>query len=656
MTLNDDFREEVRRTADIVRYVSDFVQLRKVGGSWKGLCPFHNEKTPSFNVSTDRQRFHCFGCGEGGDVFKFAMLKEKANFPEAIEIVARRFGMQVPERSSERSPDREEREQLLAVMEAALEHFAHLLWTPQGTKAREYLLGRGFRKETLEKIRAGAAADSWRDLLDTLGRRFPTPLLMTAGLVLESQDGKRPYDRFRGRAIFPIMNDAGRVVAFGARSLDGSEPKYLNSPENPAYHKSKVLYGLSWAKDAIRREGRAVLMEGYLDVARAIEAGVGEAIATCGTALTAQHARLLRRFTDRAVLMEGYLDVARAIEAGVGEAIATCGTALTAQHARLLRRFTDRAILNFDQDDAGQKAARKSIDILLEEGFKVHIVELPDGHDPDTYLKAEGADAYRRRIDEAPGYMDWLIRRAASEHDLRSPAGKSAYLNALLPTLARIESPVERAAWLPTIVETGGLDTMAAREEVRRALAHRASSVAASTDPMPVATMTPRARRRLIPAEKLLIGLILSDAPGISEALEAIEEVDLQPLASAQILRAARQLVLDGRPVTLAELETVLEEDDRRVLSEAAVEDSPEKGVTPAECVKELKSWPLKSRMAEIQKDLPKASGEAQEALLAEKLDLKRRMSTLFAAVTTAPVERLNEPGVRLDAGARERE
>ncbi len=441
--MNDAFLEEVRRTADIVRYVSDHVQLRKVGGSWKGLCPFHNEKTPSFNVSADRGRFHCFGCGEGGDVFKFAMLHEKANFPEAIEIVARRFGMQVPERTNEQTPDRKEREQLLAVLEAALEHFVANLWAPPGTKARDYLLGRGFRKETLEKIRAGAAADSWRDLLEALGRKFPTPLLMTAGLVLESQDGgKRPYDRFRARAVFPILNDGGRVVAFGARSLDGSEPKYLNSPENPAYHKSKVLYGLSWAKDAIRREGRAVLMEGYLDVARAIEAGIGEAVATCGTALTAAH-------------------------------------------ARLLRRFTDRAVVNFDQDDAGQKAARKSLDVLLEEGFKVQVVELPDGHDPDTYLKAEGADAYRRRIDDAPGYMDWLIRRAASENDIRTPAGKSAYLNALLPTLARIESPVERAAWLPTIVDAGGLDSMAAREEVRRALAHRASSIAASTEPIP---------------------------------------------------------------------------------------------------------------------------------------------------------------------------
>jgi DNA primase len=495
--------------------------------------------------------------------------------------------MQVPERgrAGEHSAERKEREQLLEVMEAAAQHFEANLWSPAGTKAREYLLGRGFARGTLEKIRCGAAADGWRDVMETLGRRFPPPLLMTAGLLVEGQDGKRPYDRFRSRAVFPILNDGGRVVAFGARSLDGSEPKYLNSPENPAYHKSKVLYGLNWAKDAIRREGRAVLMEGYLDVARALEAGIGEVVATCGTALTASH-------------------------------------------ARLLRRFTDRAVVNFDQDDAGQKATRKSLDILLEEGFKVCVVELPAGHDPDTFLKAEGADAYRRRVEQAPGFMDWLIRRSASENDTRTPAGKAAFLNALLPTLARLESPVERAAWLPAIVDAGGLDSLAAREEVRRALAHRASSVSASSQPIAPATVTPRARRRLIPAEKLLIGLVISGADGVAEAIASIEEEDLKPLGAAQILRTARRLAAAGTPLTLPALEAELDEDDRRLLSEAAVEEAPAKGITPEECVKELKTFPLKERMAEIQKDLPRASGPAVEALLAEKLELKRRMAT----------------------------
>ncbi|HLA78110.1 MAG TPA: DNA primase, partial [Vicinamibacteria bacterium] len=316
MAFPDSFVEEVRQAADIVRLVSEQVSLKKMGTSWKGLCPFHQEKTPSFNVRTEPPLFHCFGCGAGGDVFKFVMLHERVAFPEAIELVARRFGVPVPERSSEMGPDRKEREELLALLDAAAQHFTRNLWSGPGARAREYLLGRGFEKETLERIRAGAAPDSWTDLLDTLRKRFPLPALLTAGLVLEKQGGGSHYDRFRNRAVFPILNEAGKVVAFGARSLDGSEPKYLNSPETPVYQKSRTLYGLSLAKDAIRREGHALLMEGYLDVARALQAGIGQAVATCGTALTQAH-------------------------------------------ARLLRRFGDRVVVNFDQDDAGQKATRK---------------------------------------------------------------------------------------------------------------------------------------------------------------------------------------------------------------------------------------------------------------------------------------------------------
>src|SRR4029450_2959141 len=241
--------------------------------------------------------------------------------------------------------------------------------------------------------------------LEALRRRFPVSALLTAGLVLEKQGGSGHYDRFRNRALFPILHDSGKVVAFGGRSLDGSEPKYLNSPESPVYQKSRTLYGLSWAKDGIRTAGRVVLMEGYLDVARALEAG--------GT-----------------------------------EAVATCGTALTQGHARLLRRFTERVVVNFDQDEAGQKAARKSLDILVEEGLKAHVVELPEGYDPDTFLKAFGADAYRRALDGGPGAMECLIRRAAAEHDTRTPEGKAAYLNALLPSLRRIDSAGGGGAWL----------------------------------------------------------------------------------------------------------------------------------------------------------------------------------------------------------------
>jgi DNA primase len=583
MAFPDSFVEEVRRTADIVRYISEHVSLRKMGTSWKGLCPFHQEKTPSFNVRQDPPVFHCFGCGEGGDVFKFVMLHERVAFPEAIEVVARRFGIPVPENRFDAGPDRKERDQLLALLEAAAEHFARNFWGGPGTRAREYLLGRAFQKETLEKIRTGAAPDSWTDLGDTLRRKFEPSALLKAGLVIEGQQGKRPYDRFRNRVVFPILNDTGKVVAFGARSLDGSEPKYLNSPESPVYQKSRTLYGLSWAKDGIRTAGRVVLMEGYLDVARAVEAGVTEAVATCGTALTAGH-------------------------------------------AKLLRRFTEKAVVNFDQDDAGQKAARKSLDILVEEGLKAHVVELPEGHDPDTFLKAEGVDAYRRALDEAPPYMEWLIRRCAAENDTKTPAGKAAYLNALLPSLRKIESAVERAAWFPAVIERGGLDPQAAQEELRRALASRSPTVvAAAAPPAPAA---PR-HAVLLPAERLLVALLLSDAEGAGEALDTLDDADLQGLRAAPVLSAARALRSQGERVTAAGLEAALDEESRRMVREVAVEAPVIQGADPAECARELRRLPLRSRMAEIQRDLPQARGKAEEALLEEKLRLKRRMAEL---------------------------
>jgi len=585
MAFPDSFVEEVRRTADIVRYISEHVSLRKMGTSWKGLCPFHQEKTPSFNVRQEPPLFHCFGCGEGGDVFKFVMLHERVAFPEAIETVARRFGIPIPENRFEAGgPDRKERDQLLALLEAAAEHFTRNFWGGPGTKARDYLLGRGFKKETLEKIRAGAAPDSWTDLGDTLRRTFEPSSLLKAGLVIEGQQGKRPYDRFRNRVVFPILNDAGRVVAFGARSLDGSEPKYLNSPESAVYQKSRTLYGLSWAKDGIRAAGRLVLMEGYLDVARAVEAGVAEAVATCGTALT-----------------QG--------------------------HARLLRRFTERVVVNFDQDEAGQKAARKSLDILVEEGLKAHVVELPEGHDPDTFLKAFGADAYRRALDDAPAGMEWLIRRAAAENDTRSPEGKAAYINALLPSLRRIESAVERAAWLPAVVERGGLDPQAAQEELRRALASRLPTVTAAAV-VPKATVAPRPAV-LLPAERLLVALLLADAEGAGEALEGLDDASIQGLRAGPVLAAARALRGRGEPVTAAGLEQGLDEEARRMVREVAVAPPVTQGVDPAECVRELRRLSLQTRMAEIQRDLPEARGPAESALVEEKLRLKRQMTEL---------------------------
>ena len=434
-----------------------------------------------------------------------------------------------------------------------------------------------------------AARDGWDDLLSALRAKFGTGLLVKAGLVLERQGKEGHYDRFRNRAVFPILNDGGKVVAFGARSLDGSEPKYLNSPETPVYSKSRILYGLSWARDTIARERRAVLMEGYLDVARAIEHGV----------------------------------------TGV---VATCGTALTASHARLLRRFAETVVLNFDQDDAGQKAARRSLETCLEEGLRVQIVELPEGHDPDTYLKADGADAYRRRLDEAPEAIEWLMRRGERAHDLGTPAGKAAFFADVLPALVRTANAVEQQAWLARAAERGGLDASAAREELRRARSGRGrgdSAVERAATREDARRPAPRATA-LVPAERWLLALVAQGAAGVELALDELDEADLAPLRAGSLLRAAQTVARRGDKVTLASVESELGDDDaRRLLTEIAVVGAPDEGLAAQDCVRELRRQPLRARMDEIQKQLSRANGEAQDALLAEKMRLRRALAGL---------------------------
>ena len=588
MGFPDTFIDDVRRTADIVRVIQDHIPLRKMGNSWKGLCPFHKEKTPSFNVRSDPPVFHCFGCGEGGDVFRFVMMYDKASFPDAVRSIAARFGIPVPEETRGPDPARGEREEILAALDAAAQHYSQILWNAGGTAAREYLQGRGFERQTLEKIRAGAARDAWGDLTDALKRRFSLELLVKAGLTMERQGGKGGYDRFRNRAVFSIVGDQSKVVGFGARCLDGSEPKYLNSPETPVYQKSRTLYGLAWAKDAIRTERRAILMEGYLDVARAIQCGVGEVVATCGTALTPGH-------------------------------------------AKLLRRYTETLYVNFDQDEAGQRAAHKSLDILLEEGLRIHVVQLPAGHDPDSYLKEFGAEAYRARIAEAPSFVQWLIERSARENDTSTPHGKAAFLNALLPVLAKIENAVERAAWLPVIVDRGRLDGRAAQEELRRALAARQTTASERLVEAPSRRSSGSAKRpELVPAERLLLVQLLGGGDGAAAALEALDDEYLAGLTLADVFGKARELHRAGTTPTLAALEATLPDEGRqRLLREIALTAPSVGAQSPAECVRELKHVALKRQKAEIQRRLEGASEDTLVGLFQELHRLDRLIRNL---------------------------
>lgn len=413
--LSHEVLEDLRRRADIVRYVSERVPLNKAGGSWKGRCPFHKDTNPSLSVRADPPIFHCFGCGQKGDIFKFAMLYARVRFPEAVRDVALWAGVTVEPPTQHPHAESGKRERRFRVLEAATEHFFKNLWRPAGREALGYLLGRGLSRATLERVRAGAAADSWTDLMDHLVPRFSPAELLEAGLVVRKDGAGECYDRFRHRAIFPVADEFGRVVGFAGRALGGSTPKYLNSPKTHLYDKGAILYGLSWAREAISRERRIVLVEGYVDVLRALDAGVTTAVAICGTTLTGAQARLLRRFTEHVVLC-------------------------------------------LDQDRPGQEATRASVDALLGRGLKLRVAELPEGHDPHSYIQQGGAAAFHARLRRAQPAMAWLISKAAAAYDTTTPEGRAAYLRAVMPALLRLTDGREQARWLAEVAKFGHFD------------------------------------------------------------------------------------------------------------------------------------------------------------------------------------------------------
>ncbi|MBX7186752.1 MAG: DNA primase [Vicinamibacteria bacterium] len=579
------FMDELKSRADIVSVVSEHVVLKKVGRSHKGLCPFHKEKSPSFTVRADPPVFHCFGCGAGGDVVEFVKLKEGLSFKDAIESLARRFGVTIPDLREE-SPEDRLRVEIEPVLEAAAAHFEHFFWADAGRRAREYLQGRKFSDKTLRFIRAGATRDAWEDLVKLLKVQFREELIEMAGLAIRGQRGL--YDRFRNRAMFPILSDRGRVVAFGARALDpADEPKYLNSPEGPAYQKSRTLYGLSWAKEEIRKTGRAIVMEGYLDVARSIEAGVASAVAPCGTALTSQQARLLKRLAPRAVLC-------------------------------------------FDGDEAGVKATRRSIEIFLDEKMDVRVVALESGHDPDTFIRERGREPFLAKIESAEPAIEWLARLAARENDIESPAGKAAYMNSLLPALGRIESGVERAAWIPRIAQIGRIDPIAASEELARSLGSRQAVSPQAFTPA-IRTPTAAPKQELTRSEVWLVALALKSLPDVADAFAELEGLDLSSLRAGSILTALLRFSEAGGEASLGTLQDALPDDeDRRVLREIAVQDLEVEAGSARSCAMSLRKLLLERRLSEIQKALVKGgAGLDIDAVLEEKIRISREIEAL---------------------------
>jgi len=446
--MSSDFAQTVKQQADIVRVIGDYVRLKKAGAqNYAGLCPFHGEKTPSFNVHATRQYFYCFGCQEKGDVFSFIQKLEKVGFPESVRIVALKCGIALPKRefsSPEEAAESRQRTKLLELHERATAWFQQQLQLPEGARAREYLTGRGLTEETIRAFRIGYAPEGFQGLRSLLEQAETGEILRLSGLFsskdLENGTQGTLYDRFRKRITFPIANESGRIIAFTARALDTgvnekTGPKYLNSPETPLYSKGHVLFNLDKAKAAIRQQNFALLVEGQMD---------------CISVYTA----------------------------GITNVLATSGTAFTEHQVRLLRRFVNRVVLNFDPDTAGANAAEKSISLLTEEGFEVRVVTLEDGLDPDRYIRERGIRAYAEALRNARRHSDYLIDRARVLFPPRNPEAKVAAVNYLLPFIRKMPSAIARDEFAADAAQKLGIDSAVMREELRLAAARRRDAVA----------------------------------------------------------------------------------------------------------------------------------------------------------------------------------
>lgn len=580
------FIDEVRAAADIVTVISDSVSLRKAGSKYKGLCPFHGEKSPSFSVDRDKGFFHCFGCGVGGDVFKFVELQDKSSFVEAVRQLAGRFGIPVPEVTggSEPRESAAEREALVKMHEVGLAYFREQLAAPAGARWREYLLKeRGLRQETIDELQIGFAPALPRDALRQrlLKAGFSPLQLVTSGLVSRRDDGSE-VDRFRNRLMIPIARDTGTVIAFGGRAIEADQqPKYLNSPETPIYTKGRTLYGLNLTKGHLRKGNFALIVEGYFDFAQVHQAG-------------------------------GF------------PVIATSGTALTPQQAQMLRRFASKAVLCYDADRAGQAAAERSSELLVSEGFDVNVVQLPGGEDPDTFIQKQGRDAFVGQLKRSRPYLEYLLDRAAAEFDLTRDDSRRDFLKRMLGVAARIPDPTVRDQFADRLAHKARVTEGVVRAEIRKAAAERKTELPAERVP----TLQGHVRK----AEKGLIWELVHHPAAAIAALRGLELDDLKGLSTENLLRTARELNVrpDDVPTTLMER---LSTQEAELLASVAAEPSPP-AVLPDLCVLAIKYVRLERELAEVQRELNRLQnqGDSGAAMMA-LLDRKQRMIRVLEAM-----------------------
>jgi DNA primase len=581
------FIDDLRLQANIVQVVQEYVPLKRVGRTYKGLCPFHSEKTPSFHVDPDKGFFHCFGCHVGGDVFKFLELHEKVGFQDAVRMLAQKLGVAIPAESDSSPEDARQdailREALLKAHEIAGAYYCEQLASPAGARARRQLADRGINGKTVERLGFGYAPGGPIALKNRLVEAgFSQGMLLQSGLLLQRDNGE-VVDRFRNRLMVPICRDTGSVIGFGGRAMDADQtPKYLNSPETPIYSKGRTLYGLNLTKSTIRERGYAVLVEGYFDFAQVYQAQAAPVVASCGTALTLPQ-------------------------------------------AQVLRRFTTKVVLSYDPDAAGQGAAARSSELLVAEGFDVNVAVLDPGQDPDTYIRRHGADGYREKLRSSRPYLEYLLDRAAAGLDFGQDNDRRQFLDKMLSVAKWIPNPAARDQFGDRIAHKARITEEVIRAEIRKAAVARRGGV--TTRELP-------SFGQMKSAEKGLIWALIHNSDEAVAALGDLAIEDLETLSGRDVFTLARSLheqTNDFSPSAfLQRLSTV---DAQLVTSIAAYPTPP----APAhECVRAIKRLRCDRERAAIQREIDRlqelGAGLHEheiDALWQRKKDLLHRIEEL---------------------------
>jgi DNA primase len=611
-----DFAHTVKQQADIVRVIGDYIKLKKTGAqNFSGLCPFHQEKTPSFSVHATRQFYHCFGCGVSGDVFSFVQKLENVTFPEAVRLVAHKAGVPLPKisySSPEEAREAKQRLSLLDIHEIATAFFQAQLRVPEAAHAREYLSNRGLGDESIARFRIGYAPNSGFMLRDNLRGSFDEELLKASGLFSWKEAGPsedKPakqehhsaqlYCKFRNRIIFPIAGEGGRVIAFTGRTLSADEkagPKYLNSPETAIYSKSRVLFNLDQAKEAIRQ-------------------------------------------LDYAILVEGQMDCISVFTAGFHNVIASSGTAFTELHARLLGRFTKKVVVNFDPDTAGAAATERTLGLLLSEDFQVRVLTLDSGFDPDLFIRRNGNGAYKSALKASQPYFNYLVDRAQRLFPAHSAEGKVKAVNYLLPHIQRVPSRIARDELAREISQKLGIDSAVLAQEVRHAAANR---VAAQVKPPPEPQVTHAEQiliRALASAGQILPGdCRVSAREGTDEEFDPVRQAQFaissehlhRGLASEALLSA----LLGGTSEGVDPISLPLNDKDRKLLAAALMHEEEELTAELVEgAIEALRRRHLERRQRQIQMEIAEAERRKDTAVLGELVQEKLQVDRALAGL-----------------------